>query len=184
MKDQFDAVIIGSGAGGAPIAHILAKAGKTVLVLEKGPLFRPQYQSSNGRSDFKRDELVSDGPEKRIQLPLANNGHSYYSSHVEPDVNDEPHVYRGSDNLDKATVEGYTAQLVGGGTQLYGGVLFWFAPLDFWLATFNQGRNDIREDPNGDIKREARDWPISYDDLEQDYTMNEEPVWVNGTHGK
>ena len=181
MKDQFDAVIIGSGAGGAPIAHILAKAGKTVLVLEKGPLFRPQYQSSNGRSDFKRDELVSDGPEKRIQLPLANNGQSYYSSHVEPDVNDEPHVYRGSDNLDKATVEGYTAQVVGGGTQLYGGVSFRFAPLDFRLATFNQGRNDIREDPNGDIKREARDWPISYDDLEPYYTKTEELVGINGT---
>jgi choline dehydrogenase-like flavoprotein len=181
MKDQFDAVIIGSGAGGAPIAHILAKAGKTVLVLEKGPLFRPQYQSPSGRSDFKRDELISDGPEKRIQIPVANSGQSYYSSHVEPDVNDEPHVYRGSDNLDKATVEGYTAQVVGGGTQLYGGVSFRFAPLDFRLATFNQGRNDIREDPNSDIKREARDWPISYDELEPYYTKTEELVGINGT---
>src|SRR5258706_2683866 len=137
MKDQFDAVIIGSGAGGAPIAHILSKGGKPVLVLEKGPVFRPQYQSWNGRSDFKRDELVSDGPEKRIQLPLANNGQSYYSSHVEPDVNDEPHVYRGSDNLDKATVEGYTAQVVGGGTQLYGGVWFPFAPAGFLVGPLN-----------------------------------------------
>ena len=181
MNDQFDAIIIGSGAGGAPIAHILAKAGKTVLVLEKGPLFRPQYQTPNARSDFKRDELISDGAEKRIQIPVANAGKSYYSSHVEPDVNDEPHVYRGSDNLDRATVEGYTAQVVGGGTQLYGGVSFRFGPLDFRLATFNQGRNDIKEDPNGDIKREARDWPIAYDDLEPYYTKTEELVGINGT---
>src|SRR3982750_3955138 len=102
MTDQFDAIIIGSGAGGAPIAHILAKAGKSVLVLEKGPLFRPQYQSPNGRADFKRDELISDGPEKRVQIPGAsNNGQSYYSSLVEPDVNDEPHIYRDQDNSDK-----------------------------------------------------------------------------------
>jgi choline dehydrogenase-like flavoprotein len=181
MKDQFDAIIIGSGAGGSPIAHVLAKAGKSVLVLEKGPLFRPQYQAPNGRSDFKRDELISDGPEKRLQLPVANKGVGYYSSHVEPDLNDEPHIYRDRDGSDKATLEGYTAQLAGGGTQLYGGVSFRFAPLDFRLATFNAGRTDLAEDSNGDIEREARDWPISYDDLEPYYTKTEELVGINGT---
>jgi choline dehydrogenase-like flavoprotein len=180
MTDQFDAIIIGSGAGGAPIAHILTKAGKSVLILEKGPMFRPQYQATNGLSDFKRDELISDGPEKRVQLPVANQGQSYYSSHVEPDLNDEPHIYRDTDNSDKATIEGYTAQVVGGGTQLYGGVSFRFAPLDFRLASFNSGRTDIQKDPNGDIKREARDWPISYDDLEPYYTKTEELVGING----
>jgi choline dehydrogenase-like flavoprotein len=181
MQDQFDAVIIGSGAGGAPVAHILAKAGKSVLILEKGPMFRPQYQAPNGRSDFKRDELISDGPEKRLQLAVSNRGQSYYSSHVEPDLNDEPHIYRDIDNSDKATIEGYTAQVVGGGTQLYGGVSFRFAPLDFRLASFNAGRGDIQADPNGDIKREARDWPISYADLEPYYAQAEELVGINGT---
>src|SRR3954453_18891460 len=103
MQDTFDAIVIGSGAGGAPIAHILIKAGKSVLVLEKGPLFRPQYQTPNSRSDFKRDELFSDGAEKRVQLPVANNGAPFYSSHVEPDINDEPHIYRDTDGSDKAT---------------------------------------------------------------------------------
>jgi choline dehydrogenase-like flavoprotein len=181
MKDQFDAIIIGSGAGGAPIAHILAKAGNSVLVLEKGPLLRPQYQAANGRSDFKREELISDGPEKRVQLPVANAGQSYYSSHVEPDLNDEPHIYLDKDNTDKATIEGYTAQVVGGGTQLYGGVSFRFSPLDFELASFNAGRTDIKNDPNGDVPREARNWPITYEDLEPYYTKTEELVGINGT---
>ena len=181
IQDEFDVVIIGSGAGGAPVGHILGKAGKSVLILEKGPMFRPQYLSANGRSDFKRDELISDGAEKRLQLPVSNRGQSYYSSHVEPDLNDEPHIYRDTDNSDKATIEGYTAQVVGGGTQLYGGVSFRFAPLDFRLASFNAGRSDLKEDPNGDIKREARDWPISYDDLEPYYTKTEELVGINGT---
>ena len=47
-------------------------------------------------SDFKRDELFATGPEKNNPTPgVANRGASFYSSHVEPDLNDEPHVYRG-----------------------------------------------------------------------------------------
>jgi choline dehydrogenase-like flavoprotein len=181
MQTQFDAVIIGSGAGGAPIAHLLVRAGKSVLVLEKGPFFRPQYQNTQGLSDFKRDELFATGPEKRIELMVANKGAAYYSSHVEPDVNDEPHIYRERDGSDRATIEGYTAQLVGGGTQLYGGVSLRFSPTDFRLKSFNEGRTDLRNDPNGDVQREARDWPITYDDLEPYYGEAERLVGINGT---
>jgi choline dehydrogenase-like flavoprotein len=181
MATQFDVVIIGSGAGGAPIAHELAKAGKSVLVLEKGPLFKPQYQYANRRSPFKRDELISDGPEKIIDIPnVANRGLGYYSSHVEPDLNDEPHVYKDRSGQDRATIEGYTAQVVGGGTNLYGGVSFRFTPLDFKLKSFNAGRQ-LPQDPNGDVERETRDWPIQYDDLEPYYCKTERLVGLNGT---
>jgi len=170
MQTKFDAVIIGSGAGGAPIAQTLTQAGKSVLILEKGPLLRTQLQTPKGLSDFKRDELFATGPEKRITLTgVANQGAAYYSSHVEPDLNDEPHVYRERDGQDRATIEGYTAQVVGGGTQLYGGVSLRFSATDFRLKSFNDGRADLRNDPNGDVQREARDWPISYDALEPYY---------------
>jgi len=87
MANDFDVVIIGSGAGGATIANTLVKAGKSVLVLEKGPLYRTQDQTG-GLSDFKRDELLATGAEKRIRVDgAANYGESYYSSHVEPDLN-------------------------------------------------------------------------------------------------
>ncbi|AKH38285.1 MULTISPECIES: GMC oxidoreductase [Nitrosomonas] len=182
MQTKFDVIIIGSGAGGAPIAHTLVKAGKSVLILEKGPLFKPQYQNTNGLSDFKRDELISDGTEKRVQVPgVANYGEGFYSSHVEPDINDEPHVYRGADGQDRATIEGYTAQVVGGGTQLYGGVSLRFTPTDFHLQSFNAGRTDLKNDPDEDVQREARDWPISYDELEPYYTRAEELIGFNGT---
>ena len=39
MGYDFDAIIIGSGAGGGTIAHTLAKAGKQVLLVERGPRF-------------------------------------------------------------------------------------------------------------------------------------------------
>ena len=182
MQTRFDVVIIGSGAGGAPIAHTLAKAGKSVLILEKGPLFKPQYQYAHGLSDFKRDELLADGPEKRVRIPgVANQGEAFYSSHVEPDINDEPHIYRGFDGQDRATIEGYTAQVVGGGTQLYGGVSLRFTPTDLRLQSFNAGRSDLRNDPNGDVQREARDWPITYDELEPYYGKAEKLTGINGT---
>jgi choline dehydrogenase-like flavoprotein len=181
MATQFDVVIIGSGAGGAPIAHELARAGKSVLVLEKGPLFKPQYQYPSRRSPFKRDELISDGPEKIIDIPnVMNRGLGYYSSHVEPDLNDEPHIYKDQFSQDRATIEGYTAQLVGGGTNLYGGVSFRFTPLDFKLKSFNAGRQ-LAADPQGDVEREARDWPIQYEDLEPYYCKTEKLVGLNGT---
>ena len=112
---------------------------------------------------------------------MANKGASYYSSHVEPDINDEPHVYRGADGRDDATIEGYTAQVVGGGTQLYGGVSLRFTPRDLTLAQCNNssGRRS-RWRPNGDVLREARDWPFDYATLEPYYAMAEDLVGING----
>lgn len=154
ITNDFDAIVIGSGAGGAPIAQRLTLAGKSVLILEKGPLLQPQYLSEDGLSDFKRDELFATGPEKRIGIEgVANRGKAYFSSHVEPDLNDEPHIYREKDNLDYATLEGYTAQVIGGGTQLYGAVHLRFTTTDFRLQSFNDGRTDLRDDPDGEIGR-------------------------------
>ena len=41
MSDHYDAIIIGTGAGGGPLALHLARAGKKILILERGP-FMPQ----------------------------------------------------------------------------------------------------------------------------------------------
>ncbi|MFG2873948.1 GMC oxidoreductase [Streptomyces sp. NPDC048337] len=180
--EQVEVVVIGSGAGGAPLTHALVRAGHQVVVLEKGPMLRTQMQSPGGLSDFKRDESFATGAEKRITVPgVANTGESYYSSHVEPDLNDEPHVYRDSDGQDRVTIEGYTAQVVGGGTQLYGGVSPRFTPDDLRLRSFNEGRGDLRDDPGGEVRREARDWPVDYAALEPYYTKAEELVGINGT---
>src|SRR5215510_6163542 len=179
MQDQYDLVIIGSGAGGAPIAHELAHQGKSVLMLEKGPLLLPQYQAAGGISGFRRDEAYSTGAEKLLRLDVANKNARYYSSHVEPDLNDEPHVYRRADGQDYATIEGYTAQVVGGGTQLYGGVSLRFTPRDLTLGQWNTRPGAALDgDPNGDVPREAQDWPFSYDILEPYYAKAEELVGI------
>ena len=50
MSCDFDVCVIGSGAGGGPIAYTLAKAGFSVIVLEKGPWLKEQH--------FTKDELA------------------------------------------------------------------------------------------------------------------------------
>jgi choline dehydrogenase-like flavoprotein len=56
-----------------------------------------------------------------------------------------------------------------------------FTPTDLRLQSFNAGRTDLKNDPNGDVQREARDWPISYDQLEPYYAKAEYLVGLNGT---
>ena len=47
MTTDYDVCIIGSGAGGSPVAQTLAQAGYSVLELEKGPWVNEQ--------DFSKD---------------------------------------------------------------------------------------------------------------------------------
>lgn len=185
LRDQFDVVVIGSGAGGAPIAYELARANKSVLVLEKGPLLRTQDERGPGRlSDFKRDEMFNAGPERIITTPgMVNTGASFFTSHVEPDLNDEPHVFTNVDRPQdgsKITIEGYTAQVVGGGTQLYGAVSLRFAERDFTLKTANEGR-ELAGDPGKDALKHVIDWPFDYNALEPYYVKAERLVGINGT---
>ncbi len=56
---DFDALVIGSGAGGSAVAHVLAQEGWTVLILEAGNNYFPGLDQP-GRlpwSEFSNDEL-------------------------------------------------------------------------------------------------------------------------------
>ncbi|MBL7155033.1 MAG: GMC family oxidoreductase [Candidatus Portnoybacteria bacterium] len=43
MKEKYDVLVVGSGAGGAPLAAELAKRGKKVLIIERGPVVKPDH---------------------------------------------------------------------------------------------------------------------------------------------
>ena len=49
-----DCCIIGSGAGGAPVAATLAALGKRVIVLEAGSYFRPEHFTQVEYDMFQR----------------------------------------------------------------------------------------------------------------------------------
>ncbi len=56
---EADAVVVGSGAGGAILAYRLAEAGRQVVVLERGPHVRPSQMTEDEMQMFAR--LYSDG---------------------------------------------------------------------------------------------------------------------------
>ncbi|MFT4551929.1 MAG: choline dehydrogenase-like flavoprotein [Chlamydiales bacterium] len=153
MSIEFDVCVIGSGAGGGPIAWTLAKEGYKVLVLEKGPWFK--------EGDFFKDEI---GACKR----------DIYT----PDLKDEQHVIekknrQGSWSSKATSSSGrsfWNGNCVGGSSNFMSGFFYRMKPNDFrLLSEFGpiEGANTV-------------DWPITYEDLEPYYTKVESLVGVSG----
>mgnify|MGYP006286352771 CR=1 FL=1 len=111
MTEHVDCVVVGSGAGGAPVAYELARAGASVVVLEKGPRY--------ARTDVLHDEISSCRRDMFVPFPA-----------------DDPHTLRRSDR-DRATPTnaGWTSRCVGGGTVHMSGFFFRLPEVDFRLAS-------------------------------------------------
>ncbi|MFT5443608.1 MAG: choline dehydrogenase-like flavoprotein, partial [Myxococcota bacterium] len=54
FEEEADAVVVGSGPSGAVVAHSLAAAGKSVILLEEGPPFTPQDFEFEGSLSMAR----------------------------------------------------------------------------------------------------------------------------------
>ena len=110
-KDSVDVCIVGSGAGGAPMALELGKAGFKVVVLEKGPWYKTD--------DFAHDEVLNSRRNFFMPLPW-----------------DEPHLWRtGPQAPFSRSNDGWTANCVGGGTVHMSGFFYRLKPMDFRLKT-------------------------------------------------
>ena len=150
---DYDVCIIGSGAGGGPVALTLARAGYSVVVLEKGPWFTEK--------DFYKDEL-------------ACCRRSVYT----PRLSEEQHVIEDTDSdgswVSESTSDSgwdfWNGNCVGGSTNLMSGFFYRLKPEDFRLLS-----------EFGPIKgANIADWPISYENLEPYYTMVEKEVGISG----
>jgi choline dehydrogenase-like flavoprotein len=54
IEEAFDVVVVGSGAAGAVAAHVLAKAGLEVAIVEEGPWLKTRDVRSDVQSTFDR----------------------------------------------------------------------------------------------------------------------------------
>ena len=149
--NEYDVCVIGSGAGGGPVALTLAQAGASVVVLEKGPWYTEK--------SFFKDE----------------KGDCRYT----PDLRDEQHVVEERDEdtgtwTSTPTSESgwsfWNGNMVGGSSNLMSGFFTRLKPDDFrLLSVFGavKGANVV-------------DWPIGYEDLEPYYAKVESVVGVSG----
>ena len=59
MTEHFDVVIIGTGAGGGTLANVLAKAGKRILLLERGDFLPREKENWSPEQVFVKNRYVS-----------------------------------------------------------------------------------------------------------------------------
>ncbi len=108
---EVDVVVVGSGAGGAPMALQLGRAGFKVVLLEKGPRYT--------EADFTHDEIAISRRNFFMPLPW-----------------DEPHLWRvGQTGKFSRTNHAWTANCVGGGTVHMSGFFYRLKPVDFRLKS-------------------------------------------------
>ncbi|MCF6309212.1 MAG: GMC family oxidoreductase [Sulfurimonas sp.] len=150
---KYDICIVGSGAGGAPIAYELSNAGYKVVVLEKGPNYREE--------DFSKDEVAVS--RRDLYTPLLKD-----ERHVINDREEDGSVTRYDGK--EYSWSFWNGSMVGGSSNLMSGYFHRMKPDDFRLKS-KYGKIDGAN---------IVDWPINYDDLESYYTKVEEVIGVSG----
>lgn len=169
----YDAIVIGTGAGGGCVAHQLAQAGLRVLALEKGPwrsledffeggIFGHRF-SSRGRGDELRyinsEYLMPERRKERRYLSYADPGA------VQPTA--------------RPTSSGWMSQLVGGGTVHYGGASFRMETVDFRMqSTFGGVVGALESNLPPDLRADLRDWPVDPNEFAGWYDLAERLVGI------
>jgi gluconate 2-dehydrogenase alpha chain len=155
-----DAVIIGSGPGGATAADVLTAAGWSVTIVEKG-----------------RNHLLDPDDLSRPAFDFSNDEIKFLDRHfLGPDPLVEPRTFRThegeGDHAHIGEVNSVPTTVGGGGTHADGKVPR-FRPDDFHLHSL------FGPQAGADVA----DWPLDYDELEPYYAEVERSIGVAGTEG-
>jgi len=160
--DRFDAVVIGSGAGGGIATRVLATSGLKVCVLEAGNNYW----------------LGLDDPKDGMPIPLFSSDEVKMSARelIKQQARVEPRTFRASPADGDRTFVGEVNGLpktVGGGWVHADMKVPRFAAFDFRLGTLL-----------GDVPGASfADWPLDYDELEPFYAAAERLIGVQGAAG-
>ncbi len=150
----YDAVIVGSGAGGGIAAYVLTKAGAKCLMLEAGRWFDTAKESKMFEWNYNAPHRAASSAEKPF---------GYFDATVDGgwQVPGEPYTNGpGSDWI------WWRARMLGGRTNHWGRISLRMGPYDF---------KPYSRDGKG------FDWPITYDDLAPYYDKVEELIGVFGS---
>ncbi len=151
-SEQFDAVIIGSGASGGAVAYTLCKAGFQVAVLEKGRLIK--------REEFSKDEIAY--CRRDIVTPNLFEEYHVIEEKVDGKWEATPSYESGWSF--------WNGNIVGGSSNFMSGMFHRMHPDDFCLRSKYgsiEGANVV-------------DWPIGYEELEPYYAKVETLIGVSG----
>jgi gluconate 2-dehydrogenase alpha chain len=155
-----DAIIVGSGPGGATVANILTAAGWSVVIFEKG-----------------RNHLIDLEDPTKLAHDFSNDEIKFVFRHfLGPDPFLEPRTFRtGIEEGDRSFVGDVNSvpSTVGGGGTHADGKVPRFREVDFeMLSTY--GPQDGAA---------VADWPLTYADLEPFYADVERRIGVSGEAG-
>lgn len=152
----YDAVVVGSGAGGATAAFALVNHGLSVILLEAGRMLNPA-------KDFMTHARPWDLPFRGRGKPGEYDGLwkiNEYTAHLYTNPRREPY-----DSLDD--FHWTRLRAVGGRTNTWGRSCFRHGPMDFKTKS-TQGFGE--------------DWPLAYDDLVPYYDRAERLVGIVGNN--
>ena len=155
-----DAVIIGSGPGGATAAEVLTRAGWTVVIMEKG-----------------RNHLLEPDDLTRPAGDYSNDEIKFISRYfLGPDPLIEPRAFRRNADEGEHTHVGEVNSIpttVGGGGTHADGKVPRFREDDFSMRSTHGPQQDAL----------IEDWPLDYDELEPFYAEVERAIGVAGREG-
>ena len=154
QSKKYDAVIVGSGAGGGMAAYVLAKAGLKVCLLEAGPDFDPAINSSQLKNPW---ESPRRGASTKFR-PFGDFDGSWWGW----EIDGEPFTTK-----DNTKWDWWRARMVGGRTNHWGRISLRFGPDDFRRRS---------------IDGLGEDWPISYNDIKPYYDKVDQLIGVFGTN--
>ncbi len=150
----YDAVIVGSGAGGGMAAKVLSESGLKVAVVEAGPFFDPA-------NDAQRTQLRNPWDSPRRGAGSTRVFGDYDAAYGGWEIDGEPYTHKNNTRFDW-----FRSRMLGGRTNHWGRISLRFGPLDF-------KRKNV--DGLGD------NWPIGYEDIRPYYDRVDKLLGVFGS---
>jgi choline dehydrogenase-like flavoprotein len=155
MKETYDVVIVGSGAGGGMASKILGNAGLKVAVMEAGGEFDPA-------KDKYRTQMRWPWESPRRGANTVRDFGDFDAAWGGWEIDGEPYT-----RTEGTEFDWFRSRMLGGRTNHWGRISLRFGPKDF-------KRKSI--DGLGD------DWPIGYDDIKPYYDKVDKLIGVFGTN--